>query len=351
MEVARNWLGKSKPDVAKEIGIAPATYEKYERGTSSQISRLELISDALCVSENYLTNGPLPFTPAHKLSYRKRVAIKSQDSRHVQAMASVAPQFEVIMDSFIAVPDMTAPFLPISAERTPEDVAQSIRRELKMPDVPLRNAIDFAESMGVLVFWVSTDSATFDGVSFWANGRPFILLNSNQQDGYRMRFTVLHELCHIICHRTAGDEDQLEEETKLRDREADQFASAFLMPPTSFARRFPKYVRLGDLLEERRYWMASCAAMVRRARDLRMIDEDHYRRLCVGLSKNGWRKGEPGAAKPERSRVHSFFLDEAGDKGLTPAGLAANAHIPLGWLREAFPEAGAYQHEFTFEGL
>jgi Zn-dependent peptidase ImmA (M78 family) len=76
---------------------------------------------------------------------------------------------------------------------------------------------------------------------------------------------------------------------------ADQFASAFLLPKTAFAREFrTKRFSWEHVFELKRHWQVSAAAIVRRARDLDLIDEIAYRRAFQHMSFKKWRtEGEP----------------------------------------------------------
>jgi Zn-dependent peptidase ImmA (M78 family)/transcriptional regulator with XRE-family HTH domain len=350
MHVARLWLGQSQAQVAQNIGISPDTYKYFEGGSRTQLHKLEKISEVLCVSERWLMRGPLPQVPAAELSFRKRVALKSPDILHVRAMACYVEEFRYLIDRFVKLPPVRLPSIPIQSNDfiSIENTVAELRAAFGMGDAPLRNAIDLAESLGVLVFWVSSPD-TFDGVSFWLGEQPYILLNSSHLDGYRCRFTILHELGHLMLHRSSSTLADKEEESKRMESEANYFASALLMPGNAFARKFPRFGNLSDILEERSYWRVSCAAMIRRAKDLHLIDEDRYRKLNIHRSAKGWQKREPGAMKPEQSKIHSYFLDEAGEVGLTAPKLAQEIECGLSWFTEGFPQAVAYQSEFSFD--
>jgi Zn-dependent peptidase ImmA (M78 family) len=82
------------------------------------------------------------------------------------------------------------------------------------------------------------------------------------------------------------------QETELS---ADQFASAFLLPKTAFAREFrTRRFSWEHVFEIKRHWQVSAAAIVRRARDLGFMDETSYRRAFQHMSFMKWRtEGEP----------------------------------------------------------
>jgi hypothetical protein len=86
--------------------------------------------------------------------------------------------------------------------------------------------------------------------------------------------------------------------------------------------------------------------MVLGARQLKLITDEDYRRLCVSISARGWRLAEPNTPDPVVSRAHGYFFDEAGEHGMDPTRLAGKIACPLSWVREAFPGSSAYEvHE------
>jgi len=99
----------------------------------------------------------------------------------------------------------------------------------------------------------------------------------------RLRFTLCHELGHVIMHRSI-DPDM--------ERQADEFAAEFLMP----ARDIKPYlvdISLAKLADLKRYWKVSMAALLKRATDLEVITPRKARSLWVELGKAGYRKREP----------------------------------------------------------
>jgi len=340
--IARHILGKDRSDIARVLGIPPTAYAKLERGDGRVFSQLERLSEVLMVPRDFLVQGALPLIPTHALSYRRKVALKSPAARRIQGISSLAPELTQQIEQFVALPPVTVPHIPVDHNQDIESISRMIRLQFQLSDGPIKDTVALAEALGVVLFWTNADEE-FDGVSLWADGRPYIILNSRKNDGYRSRFTLMHELGHLILHRNDLGVEQQEDERRRRDREADAFASSFLMPPSSFGRWYPKYGTVFDLLAERTYWRVSCSAMVRRARDLSLISEEQYKRFSVSISAKGWRRGEPNPMQPEQSRVHRFFLDELGEHGITTAKLSLMAGIPESWLYELLPQSKFYR--------
>ena len=76
------------------------------------------------------------------------------------------------------------------------------------------------------------------------------------------------------------------------EREADKFASAFLLPPKSFLAEVFS-TRLDAFLPLKRRWKVSVQGLVVRCHDLGIVNDDQYLNLFKSISYRKWRKREP----------------------------------------------------------
>src|SRR5690606_21646005 len=79
---------------------------------------------------------------------------------------------------------------------------------------------------------------------------------------------------------------------KIKENEANVFASEFLMPEIGIKNQLTG-LSLKDLSELKKIWFTSMASIVRRAYDLKCIDQARYNYLIIELSRLGYRKNEP----------------------------------------------------------
>lgn len=170
----------------------------------------------------------------------------------------------------------------------PAEIAAHIRQFFKMPPGPVKNLFDLLENNGVVIIREPLGSSKLDGVSiFTPSGRPVIFINSETPLS-RQIFTATHELSHMVMHRMPRPEEIVEPE-------GDSFTAEFLMPAIDIR---PEFVAIGrinlDALQRLKLrWNVSMAALVRRARDLGVIDATRYKSLVVMMSQRGYRKTEP----------------------------------------------------------
>jgi Zn-dependent peptidase ImmA (M78 family) len=170
-----------------------------------------------------------------------------------------------------------------------------------MPDT-----IEYLETNGVLVSRIHVRADKLDAFSQWSDrfGVPFVMLSRDKASAARQRFDVLHELAHIVVH-AAVPQRRLNDRAyyKMVEKQADQIASAMLLPEQDF---------LGELyapsldafltLKER--WGVSVAAMIMRCKSLDIIDDDEAKRLWINYNRRGWRNAEPLDGKMPKEEPH-----------------------------------------------
>lgn len=232
--------------------------------------------------------------------HRKRVSLKKEAINYIDSCASIYQMAISKLFKHIQI-DVNLPSMPIDEYRafaskrgydtTPEIIAEKLREAWQLPKGPIRNLIGQLEKNGVFVFELDLRLEQFDAVSFYSHRSEcgFILVNKNFPVD-RKRFTLAHELGHIIMHRSSPS-------PKAED-EANMFASEFLMPTHSIQDEL-KGVNFWDLKDLKEKWGVSMAALIMKAKAVKGIDEYKAKSLFVRLSQNGYRKKEPDCGLPE----------------------------------------------------
>ena len=117
---------------------------------------------------------------------------------------------------------------------------------LGVPDGPIKDLQYLLEQNGILVTGFSIDEDKIDAFSqriIVDNVDVFLIavvLGSRPE--CRLRFDMAHELGHIVLHPWSEDIESLpKEEFKARERQANMFASAFLLPRDSFSKDISQY--------------------------------------------------------------------------------------------------------------
>ena len=95
------------------------------------------------------------------------------------------------------------------------------------------------------------------------------------------------------------------------------------MPARDILRSLKGGLDLSRLIDLKRIWRVSVAAIVRRAHTLGAISDWQYRQLNVELSTLGYRTTEPSPLEPERpDAVRRLIEDLRARQGLVPAEIA-----------------------------
>lgn len=186
-----------------------------------------------------------------------------------------------------------------------EESADKVRKVLNLSSKqPIPNLIDVLENAGIFIIQVNLPESLskFDGASEIVDGKPFIIINKNQQDGGRSRFTLAHELAHLFLN-IKSDEKDIE---KICDR----FASSFLLSKENMIREFSfrrKNISYEELDNIKNEYKVSHGAIVYRLKDLNIISESAAKNWYIYLNKK-YGKRDPEAIRPEKSSLYENLV-------------------------------------------
>jgi Zn-dependent peptidase ImmA (M78 family) len=268
--------------------LSQSNLSKFEKGFGG------LSGDVLCRIIEFLDFpesffGRKIYNEVENAHYRKRVSISRKERQKIENANRLAGYLVDRMGESLEYPDFTMKMIDVEADYTPEYAAGYVRKYLGLRNEPVRDICSLIENSGIVIVEIEYDIELFDGASFITDdGTPAIVINGRFGND-RKRFTLAHELGHIIMHLSR---DFIFSESRDKEDEANRFASEFLMPSSVIGNslRGLKISYLGDL---KSYWLTSMAAIARRAKDLRCISEDKYRNFNIELSRRGYRKKEP----------------------------------------------------------
>lgn len=185
----------------------------------------------------------------------------------------------------------------VSSDFEIEKLAITVRKQLGLGFGPLPNLIEGLELAGVFVVFLTIgDDVSIDAYSTNMRGRNVICVCPHDSSS-RMRFSVAHELGHLLMHEyTDGSAAQ--------EKEANRFAGAFLLPWKSFVDDCPRKWNLEAFIQLKKKWKVSIGAMLYRAKDLNIFSDGMYRRALKGFYQHVDRRQEP--AEPEFDKPFLF---------------------------------------------
>lgn len=199
-----------------------------------------------------------------------------------------------------------------------EEMAIEVRCVLQHEETgPIKDLTAAAERAGVCIVPIA-GLAGIDGLSSWVNDVPVVGV-SPSVPGDRFRFTLAHELAHLLVH---------DRKTDNTEGEANRFAGALLFPRAEFDAAMPERPQLRDFIALKSSWGVAVSALVYRAHELSYIDDKRYRALQIQMSK--WHKVEPGMFDPAYGQLFGRLLEVNGGVASVGSNLGVNAnHLGL----------------------
>jgi len=264
-----------------------------------------------------IDTGALSFRSLSKMSAKERDAAIAAGVLGLELSDWVESEFRLPV----------ANILDLSCETSPEAAAQTIRQFWGLGEKPIGNVLGLLEVNGILVFSLAENTATVDAFSFWRNHRPFVFLN-NYKSAEHSIYDSVHELGHLAMHRHAGTQAGMAP-SRAAEREANQFAAAFLMPENDVRSRMPRFITVDTIVSAKQRWRVSAMAMAYRLHDLGFLTDWQYKSACIELGRRGYRSGEPDGIKRETSRVWQKILAQLWAERKTKNDIARELHIPI----------------------
>ena len=336
---ARKRLGVTQQELSRRTGLSESALSRIETGDRQLASHeLRAIADALGVATGELLgySGPSP-----RLAVAARVARESRPEALDAAVGRLAELLEVDdLLTRVAGPSAAAPRpkVELPAGRNPRSqgraLSEQVRRELGLGLAPIPDLPSLLEER----FGIDVDMrplpAKVHGLATAGDGFAFVLVSTEDTWG-RQRFTMSHELCHLL----VDDLDalvidapaELGGRTGSDETRADAFA-AHLLAPDDGIRQWLGGRPLDDrLVVGLVHWFGtSLDAMCNRLVDLGMLDDaGRHRLLEVGLHRLSRAAGlvdelaeareQQGVVRsPARLRSRALRALEAGLVGVGP---------------------------------
>lgn len=222
--------------LAEKAGISRVALGKIERGAViPRAATLAGLANALDVALSELVT---PVRPLEGVRFRadrqvhSREQILARVSKWLDAYAGLEADLDDSRDFGFQIQ------LPRAME--PAEAARRARSAAGLgPEEPVRDICGLLEDNGVKVLLFETRRDSFFGLSVGpVGGGPAVVVNTwDRISVERWIFTAAHELGHLLLHPSEYQRDRTEIPAKT-EREADEFASEFLMPNRAFTKEW-----------------------------------------------------------------------------------------------------------------
>lgn len=325
VSLRRRMIGLSQADLEAVTGFSQGLISKIEQGLKEPSKeQLEKFATALNCLPSFFYQAEREYGPpisAHPM-YRKKASVGQKVLDKVIAELSVRlGHARVLLQSVDVEPELPLPqYDSDEFSGQTEEVASMVRRAWYMPHGPVRSLVEYVERAGILVIFTEMEAARIDGASYQVAGMPPVIFLNKNMPADRMRFSLAHELGHIVMHRIPSPD---------MEQQADEFAAAFLMPKEDIAAELTGFT-LAKAAQLKPYWKVSMGALIVRAKTIGKIDPGTYSWLWRQMAIKGYRTREPATLDfaPERpSLTAALFANLSDNMGYSPQDLEQTLHL------------------------
>lgn len=343
---------QSMKELALILGVSPSSVSRWETGKQApEADALTELAKALRVRREFFLR-PV-FDSPRPMFYRKLVSTLKRDREYQTSQVSWLHEISHVLQHYVDFPELDIPDVLGGSSYSQlrdediEDIAGELRSHWQLGEGPCTNVVAVLEKIGCVVGSIEMGTSKLDGVCSWSKSedRPHILLASDKMNLPRRQMDAAHELGHAVLHRNVSAK-ALRDDLPEIERQAFRFASAFLMPQTTYVPEVPNY-SLAGLLSLKERWRVSVKAQIKRLVDLEIIPQDHATQLYKTYSAKGWNRQEPmdkewAVPKPRMLHDALCLIVDSGTRSkedllsveftMHPGDIENLVNLPSGWF-------------------
>jgi Zn-dependent peptidase ImmA (M78 family) len=329
LTLAREARGLTRVELQKRSGIPQSTITKIETEVRSfSDSDVDKFASALNYPASFFYRSEAQYGQGTVCHHKKRQSTPITKLRQIHASINVMrmASFDLLRGVEISA-ENTVPRMEIDDYGSPQQIAQLTRQTWQLPLGPIKSMTAAIEAAGGIVIPADFGTEKLDALSQRPSGQPLFFFVSATAPGDRLRFSLAHELGHMIMHSAPSPN---------QEDEADEFAAEFLMPAREIEQHLTglTMAKLGDL---KRYWKVAMQALIYRAHYLGKITDRQRRSWFMRFNQLGYRKNEPVQIPREEPELLRRVLDfHRQEHGFSDSELSLAARMSEDEFREAF---------------
>lgn len=338
LTLARQVREMTQSELAAAVGVSQARISKIEHGLLPPDDIVDALAKELDYPREFF------FQEGHNYGlpvrhHRKRASLGQRALDRIHAAINIrALQLRELLKAAAIEPELELPRIDVDAfNGAVDEIARAVRSFWRLPRGPIANLMALIERAGVVLIPMDFGDPEVDAIAQIVPGLPPMIFFSTQAPADRLRFTLAHELGHLIMHALPSPD---------MEKEAHRFAAEFLMPAADIAHQLTR-VTLPLLATLKAVWKVSMGALLQRAKDLGTITQRQYIRFRTEFSRRGYLRREPAEIDILRERpvllqaIVSFHVQQL---GYGPRELAAVVHDQPHRVRAVyFGQAGGLQ--------
>lgn len=338
--IARESRGMTQGQVAAAMHDAGGSTGAVSQGyvSKAEAGRLSVSGDRLHLYARAL-GYPAALLCLHEqevgagvglIHHRKKQAASAGDLKRIHALLNLTRiQLRAVLAEAPKPVSGGIPHISVDDLTTPADAARQVRAQWELAAGPLESMVGLIEDAGALVVSRAlvvpqpldsgAESVPVDAVSCCPPEEDPVVLLNRGTPAERQRYTLAHELGHMVLHRIPHPE---------QEKQADRFAAELLMPAKEIRRDLAGGpVGIARLLELKARWGVSMWALLRRGHTLGVLSDWQYRSLAVEMSSLGYRTTEPGDMDAETPSAVNSIITWHLERGRDVSDLARAAML------------------------
>ena len=267
LRVARQRQGFSQGEASDLLGVPQVSLSRYENAVQTP-------NDDFLAKASHVYDLPLSFfqqadpvfgapVSVHPM-WRKKHDVTTRELDKIVAEINIrVMHIRRLLEGVELTPQTTIPKLdPEDYMGDIERIASTVRAHWLVPSGPIQNLCALVEKAGAIVIHSAMGETSVSGVTMSVPGMPSIIILNSDQPADRARFTLAHELGHIVMHRFPNPE---------MEQEANAFAAALLMPINEIKVALAGRLDIRRLAALKPEWKVSMAALLHRAQSLKLV--------------------------------------------------------------------------------
>jgi Zn-dependent peptidase ImmA (M78 family)/transcriptional regulator with XRE-family HTH domain len=277
------------------LGVTNNSISLYEKNEiNPRTEMVSKIAGLLRVKESYFFT---PMPTSKNVVFWRSTHTTTKDRRTIsESRFGWTKLIDAYFKTFLEMPKLNLPSRSdIGVPNDPDDITEEMIEQIAfrcrdywgLGVMPIPNMTALLENNGVMVSYGTLHSDKLDAFS---NESEYdcsyhIFLGIDKKSGLRSRFDSAHELGHLIMHNHLPKSVFLGKNHSFFEKQANRFASSFLMPAKSFKDDvwMPSIEALRTI---RSRWNVSIGAMIARCEHLGFFGEQDTGRIWNRYRKN-----------------------------------------------------------------
>ncbi|MEI9996793.1 MAG: XRE family transcriptional regulator [Rhizomicrobium sp.] len=344
--LARQYRERSQASVATGAGLTQPHYSRIESGllqgdpaeeNVGRIAKTLAFPVSFFYQPDHMAGLPLSMHPMH----RKKESVGEKTVKRLHAELNIRlMHVRRLLKATETEEELPRPRYDVDDAGGPREIARKVRSAWMIPPGPIDNLIHYAERAGILVVMCDLDTK-IDGVTMQERDLPPCIFLNKNVPADRMRFSLAHEIGHVIMHRVPTD---------TMEEEANTFAGELLTPAKELYRYFiGRKITLETLARAKAYWRVSMQSLLYQAKEVGVLGHYPADRLWRRISQLGWRTREPADTdfEPEQADLFPALLNlHTTDLEYKPEDVAGLFHIDINDLRDLYGIQPGNQRSF-----